>query len=133
MWTFANIAPRNLWFFWNGIRRATPVLVASPGLIAGTAGPEHMYRGAMTFTIWERAEAALDFAYRKPPHQQVVKDVRADGRLIDSMFIRFQPYAAAGRWPGYSRFGAGFDALARSLLLPSTMAEADSSFGERRA
>ena len=115
IWTFANIAPRNLWFFWNGIRRATPVLVASPGLIAGVAGPEHMYRGAMTFTIWERAEAALDFAYRKPPHQQVVKDVRADGRLIDSMFIRFEPYAAAGRWPGYSRFGPGFDALARSL------------------
>ncbi len=77
MWTFANIAPRNLWFFWNGIRRATPVLLGSPGLIAGTAGPEHMYRGAMTFTIWERPEAALDFAYRKPPHRQIVKDVRA--------------------------------------------------------
>jgi hypothetical protein len=115
IWTFANIAPRNLWFFWNGIRRATPVLLGSPGLIAGIAGPEHMYRGAMTFTIWECAEAAVDFAYRQPPHRQIVKDVRAEGRLIDSMFIRFQPYAAAGDWPGYSRFGDAFDALARSL------------------
>ena len=55
MWTFANIAPRNLWFFWRGIHRTTPVLLGAPGVIAGTAGPEHMYRGAMTFTIWERA------------------------------------------------------------------------------
>ena len=69
MWTFANIAPRNLWYFWSGIRRATPVLLGSPGLIAGTAGPEHMYRGAMTFTIWERLDAALDFAYREQPHR----------------------------------------------------------------
>lgn len=115
MWTFANIAARNLWFFWNGIHRATPVLLGAPGLIAGTAGPEHMYRGAMTFTIWEQPEDALDFAYRKAPHRQIVRDVRADARLIDSMFIRFQPYAAAGEWPRYSRFGAGFAAMARSL------------------
>ena len=115
IWTFANIAPRHLRFFWNGIRRATPVLLGSPGLIAGVAGPEHLYRGAMTFTIWERAEAALDFAYREVPHREIVKDVRAEGRLIDSMFIRFQPYAASGSWPGYSRFGDSFAAFARSL------------------
>ena len=115
IWTFANIAPRNLLFFWRGIARTTPLLLDSPGVIAGTAGPEHMYRGAMTFTIWERAEDALSFAYRRPPHSQIVKDVRADGRLIDSMFIRLQPYAATGRWPAYSRFAGRFDEFARSL------------------
>jgi hypothetical protein len=119
MWTFANIAPRNLRFFWQGIHRTTPALLGAPGLIAGTAGPEHLYRGAMTFTIWERPEAATEFAYRKPPHRQIVKDVNADGRLIDSMFIRFTPYAAGGEWPGYSRFVAGFDAFARSLAPPA--------------
>jgi hypothetical protein len=115
MWTFANISPRNLRFFWSGIRRSTPVLLRSPGLIAGIAGPEHMYRGAMTFTIWERPEAPLDFAYRKPPHQELVKDVRAESRLIDSMFIRFEPYAASGTWPRYSVFAARFEAFARGL------------------
>ena len=115
MWTFANIAPRNLWFFWRGIHRTTPLLVRAPGVIAGTAGPEHMYRGAMTFTIWERAEDALNFAYREPPHGQIVKDVRADTRLIDSMFIRFRPYAAGGSWPAYSRFADRFDAFAAGL------------------
>ena len=115
MWTFANIAPRNLWFFWNGIRRTTPVLLDAPGVIAGTAGPEHMYRGAMTFTIWERPEAALSFAYREPPHGQIVKDVRADNRLIDSMFIRFEPYAATGHWPAYSRFADRFEEFAALL------------------
>jgi hypothetical protein len=115
MWTFAQIAPRNLLYFWNGIRRATPVLLESPGLIAGIAGPEHMYRGAMTFTIWERPEAALDFAYRKPPHAQIVKDVRAQDRLVDSMFIRFEPYAAHGSWPSYSAFAPGFEAFVQTL------------------
>ena len=115
MWTFANIAPRNLWFFWNGIHRSTRVLLESPGLIAGVAGPEHMYRGAMTCTIWERPEAALDFAYRKPPHREIVKEVGADGRLIDSMFIRFQPYAADGEWSGYSRFAGRFGEFALKL------------------
>ena len=115
MWTFANITPRNLWFFWNGIRRATPVLLRSPGLVAGIAGPEHMYRGAMTFTIWQRPEAALDFAYRRPPHQGIVKDVRAEGRLTDSMFIRFEPFAARGTWPRYSTFAPRFDVFAREL------------------
>jgi hypothetical protein len=115
MWTFANIAPRNLWFFWRGIHRTTPVLLDAPGVIAGTAGPEHMYRGAMTFTIWERPEDALSFAYRESPHGQIVKDVRADSRLVDSMFIRFRPYAASGSWPAYSRFADRFDAFAAQL------------------
>jgi hypothetical protein len=115
MWTFANIAPRNLWYFWRGIHRTTPALLVAPGVIAGTAGPEHMYRGAMTFTIWEGPEAPLSFAYREPPHGPIVKQVRAEDRLIDSMFIRFQPYAAAGRWPAYSRFAAGFDGFAARL------------------
>jgi hypothetical protein len=115
MWTFANIAPRNLLFFWRGIHRATPVLLDSPGLIAATAGPEHMYRGAMTFTIWDRADAPLSFAYRRQPHGRLVKDTRAEGRLIDSMFIRLQPYAAEGRWPAYSRFAGRFDEFAARL------------------
>ena len=115
MWTFAQIPPRHLWYFWSGIRRSTPVLLRSPGLIAGIAGPEHMYRGAMTFTIWERPEAALDFAYRKAPHQEIVKEVRARDRLTASMFIRLQPYAATGTWPAYSRFATGFDRFAEGL------------------
>jgi hypothetical protein len=115
MWTFANIAPRNLAFFWRGIHRTTPALLESPGLIAGTAGPEHMYRGAMTCTIWDGADAPLRFAYRRPPHRQIVKDTRADDRLIDSMFIRMQPYAVEGRWPAGSRFADRFDAFARNL------------------
>jgi hypothetical protein len=121
MWTFANIPPRGMTYFWTSIRHATRALLGSPGLIAGTAGPEHLYRGAMTFTIWERPEAALSFAYRKPPHGEIVKDVRAHERLVDSMFIRFRPYAATGSWPPYSRFAGRFEEFARSLR-PSTQA-----------
>jgi hypothetical protein len=115
LWTFAQIPPRGLWFFWNGIRGATRRLLASPGLIAGTAGPERLYRGAMTFTLWEKADDALRFAYREEPHRQIVSDVREQGLLVDSMFVRMRPYAAGGEWPSTSRFGGAFRRLAESL------------------
>jgi hypothetical protein len=115
LWTFANIPARSLWFFWDGIRGATKKLLSSPGLIAGTAGPERLYRGAMTFTLWETIDDALRFAYREQPHKQIVNDVREEGRLVDSMFIRLRPNAASGRWPSTSRFGPAFERFAQSL------------------
>jgi hypothetical protein len=115
LWTFANIPPRGLLFFWSEIRGAARALLASPGLIAGTAGPEHLYRGAMTFTLWARLDDPLRFAYREDPHRRIVKDVRDEGRLVDSMFVRLQPYAATGSWPSTSRFGERFARFAASL------------------
>jgi hypothetical protein len=123
MWTFANIAPRHLWFFWNGIRRSTRQLLPAPSLVAGTAGPEHFGRGAMTFTIWRDLDSVLGYAYRADPHRQIVKDTRAGDRLIDSMFIRLEPYAVEGRWPAYSRFAARFEEFARALRAPGAAVE----------
>jgi hypothetical protein len=115
LWTFANIPPRGLWFFWSEIRGATTRLLSSSGLIAGTAGPEHLYRGAMTFTIWEKIDQALAFAYREEPHRGIVRDVREQNLLVDSMFIRLRPYAATGNWPARSRFAPRFERFASSL------------------
>jgi hypothetical protein len=120
LWTFANIAPRSLWFFWSEIRGATAALLDSPGLIAGTAGPERLYRGAMTFTLWQSLDEALRFSYRREPHRGIVREVRERDRLLDSMFIRFEPYAAAGAWPSCSRFGDRFERFAASLAQPAT-------------
>jgi hypothetical protein len=113
--TFAAIAPRHLWFFWRSIVHARRKLVDSPGLIAGTAGPERLYRGAMTFTIWDRLDAATGFSYREQPHKGIVKEVKARGRLVDSMFIRMRVDAAEGSWPAYSRFAQRFEALVRAI------------------
>jgi hypothetical protein len=115
IWTFANIRPRGLRYFWDEIRGATDRLVASPGLIAGTAGPEHLYRGAMTFTIWEDLADTVRFAYRSAPHKGIVRDVKKQNLLTESMFIRFSPYVATGRWPAYSGFARQFEAFADSL------------------
>jgi hypothetical protein len=114
-WTFADIAPRGLRYFWGSIRHATTKLLASPGLIAGTAGPERLYRGAMTFTIWRSLDDSVRFAYTQPPHKQIVRRVRRGGILVDSLFIRLTPFAVEGSWPRYSRFGERFDEFARSL------------------
>jgi hypothetical protein len=114
-WTFAEIAPQSLRYFWGSIRHATAKLLAAPGLIAGTAGPERLYRGAMTVTIWRSLDDAVQFAYRQPPHKQIVRRVRRGGILVDSMFIRLTPFAAEGAWPRYSRFGERFDDFAHAL------------------
>jgi hypothetical protein len=120
VWTFAHIPARGLYFFWHQIRHAAAAVLEDGDLVAGTAGPERLYTGAMTFTIWESLDPAVRFAYRKPPHKQIVKRVNEDGLLTDSMFIRLQPYAARGRWPRSSRFQERFDAFARSLGGPDT-------------
>lgn len=118
LWTFADIPPRGLAFFWNRIRGATRELLASPGLVAGTAGPEHLYRGAMTFTIWESLDDALAFSYRRQPHKGIVKAVREDRLLRSSMFVRLRPYAVTGAWPARSRFATRFERFRDGLGAP---------------
>lgn len=113
--TFANIPVRRLPYFYRGIHRSTATLLGSQGLIAATAGPERWYRGGMTFTIWESLQAALAFSYRREPHRGIVKLVRAEGRLIDSMFLRLEPYAAEGAWFPWSRFAGPFARFASAM------------------
>jgi hypothetical protein len=113
--TFANIPVRRLVYFYRGIHRSTATLLATDGLIAATAGPERWYRGGMTFTIWDSLEAALTFSYKREPHRGIVKLVRAEGRLIDSMFLRLEPYAAEGTWLPWSRFAGSFARFAAAM------------------
>jgi hypothetical protein len=120
--TFANIPVRRLVYFYRGIHRSTATLLASGELIAATAGPERWYRGGMTFTIWDSLDAALGFSYKHDPHRGIVKLVRAEGRLIDSMFLRLEPYAAEGTWFPWSRFAGSFARFAGAM--PSAPAPA---------
>jgi hypothetical protein len=115
VWTFANIPLKSRPYFWRNIRRATRQLLSAPELIAGTAGPERWYGGAMTFTVWSSIDDAIRFAYRKGTHKQIVKDVNVHGLLTDSMFLRLRPYSIQGSWPKGSRFASRFEQLARSL------------------
>jgi hypothetical protein len=123
LWTFANIPPRGLLHFWKSIRPAARALMSAPGLVAGTAGPEHLYRGAMTFTIWDSLADATTFAYREQPHKDTVRRVREERLLTDSMFVRMRPYAARGRWPAFSRFGTRFDEFV-AMLASATLLDA---------
>jgi hypothetical protein len=111
MLTFANIPVLGLSYFYRGISRSAEPLLASEGLIAAVAGPERLGRGGITFTLWESLPHALGFAYRRDPHQGIVKSVREHERLIDSMFLRLEPYRVEGAWFPWSRFAARFDAF----------------------
>ena len=65
--------------------------------------------------VWKQIDEALGFAYRTPPHRQIVSGVREHNRLIDSMFIRMSPYRASGTWPSTSRFAPAFQRFADSM------------------
>jgi hypothetical protein len=56
----------------------------------------------------------LAYLYRDP-HRGIVQSVREHQRLIDSMFIRLQPYAIEGTWFPWSRFAGRFDGLVRAM------------------
>jgi hypothetical protein len=113
--TFANMPARGLPYFYRGLFRAIPVLLASDGLIAAAGGPERLGRGGMTFTIWDSLPDALGFSYRRDPHRGLVENVREGDRFIDSMFLRLRPYAAEGAWFPWSRFADPFADFARSM------------------
>jgi len=115
MLTFANIPVRGLFYFYRQIHRSIEPLLASGGLIAAVGGPERLGRGGMTFTIWESLPEALGFSYRREPHREIVKSVREHERLIDSMFLRLQPYAVDGSWFPWSRLAGRFEDFARSM------------------
>jgi hypothetical protein len=115
MLTFANIPVRGLFYFYREIHRSIEPLLQSDGLIGAVGGPERLGRGGMTFTLWDSLPDALGFSYRRDPHRGIVHTVRAEQRLIDSMFIRAQPYAVEGTWFGWSRFAGSFENFARSM------------------
>ncbi len=115
IWTFANIPPRNLRRFYTRIKHGTERLLPLPGLIAATAGHQHFLTGAITLTLWRSETDATQFAYHLQPHKQIVKDVKRENLLTDSMFIRQRPFRVEGSWPAYSRFDERFEAFTRSV------------------
>jgi hypothetical protein len=97
--TRASIKPHKAWPFW----RMSPAAQASLGRAAGCElavglGEAPLLRQC-TFSLW-RDEAALNAYARSGAHLQAIKAAQAGAHFSESMFVRFVPAWAAGRWQG---------------------------------
>jgi hypothetical protein len=74
--------------------------LGSPAVLASTAlaRPPHF---VSTFSLWRSAAGMRDYAHGGDgAHQAAVKADRARPFHHESAFVRFRPYASAGKWDG---------------------------------
>jgi hypothetical protein len=98
--TIGHTKPWRLPPFLRAAAAAEADALAAPGLIAkiGLARPPRL---VSTFTVWRSAAEMRDFSYRADgAHQAAVEADRGHPFHFSSAFIRFRPYASAGRWGG---------------------------------
>ena len=90
------------------VRRAVPFLrasskaegrvVAAPGLIWATGAARPPF--VSTFSLWESAAAAREYAFAAGAHNDAIAQGRAEPFHKREAFIRFRPYATAGHLDG---------------------------------
>jgi hypothetical protein len=95
--------------FLKASNKAENGVVGADGLIWATGMARPPFVG--TCSLWESDEALSAYAYWSDagPHPAAIAEDRAKPFHHQSAFIRFRPYASAGRWDGS-------DPLAGSLL-----------------
>jgi len=98
--TRARIALRH----WPAFYRSVPAVEADlrrrPGLLAVVGVGEAPVGLQATFSLWRSAADATDFAYRRSPHEAVVRRTREEGWFTEELFARFRPYRSRGTWDG---------------------------------
>jgi hypothetical protein len=97
--TRAAIRPSRAVAFWRMQPPAERSLAGRPGcLLAAGVGEAPVFRQA-TFSVWTDA-AAMDAYARSGAHQDAIRAAGRGGFFSESMFVRFAPYGAQGRWRG---------------------------------
>jgi hypothetical protein len=75
-------------------------LAAAPGLRAVVGIGEAPVGRLGTFSLWDSAQAAREFAQGGPEHLEVVRRTRAEDWYAEELFARFEPYDSMGTWSG---------------------------------
>ncbi len=100
--TWARLRPgavRSFWF--QATKEPAADFREAPGMLNGLPGfPGKPFIDIMTFTLWNKMEDAMAFAYRRDGHRGAIKRARADRMLIDELLARFYPYSSSGTWDG---------------------------------
>lgn len=85
--------------FWRHSPPSEAALAAADGCLLATGLGEAPLLRQATFSVWRDTAAMAAYACRGA-HQAAISASLAHGYFSESMFVRFTPYAARGRWHG---------------------------------
>lgn len=98
--TRVEIRARKVPTFWLSMTRvAAADIRKAPGLLAGLAMVERPYFEAMTFTLWQSRDDAMNFAYKRPAHVGLTERSRSE-KVASFFSAHFYPYRSEGTWYG---------------------------------
>ena len=101
--TRATINANKLWSFWKNVPRVSHHLeYHQAGLLFSKGIGEIPLLQQATFSIWKSRKAMVDYAYRSPSHQEMIKKTRSLGWYKEELFAEFVPTNAQGTWPDSS-------------------------------
>jgi heme-degrading monooxygenase HmoA len=102
--TMGRVRVRRALPFVRASAKAEGRVVTAPGLIwaTGTARPPFV----STFSLWESAEAAREYAFAAGAHNDAIAQGRAEPFHKREAFVRFRPYATTGHLEGRNPLSA---------------------------
>lgn len=116
--TRATIRRKNLWQFWRFVPPVSRSMSQHrKGLLFSVGIGELPLVQQATFSIWQNAEAMMDYAYRSHHHARVVKRTREVGWYAEELFARFHPYDSIGSWEPAVDFQNGIQRTAHGIEL----------------
>ncbi len=94
--TRATIKPKLAYKFWKYVPSVSKSMNHYKALVFSKGIGEFPLLMQATFSLWERAEAMMDYAYQNPKHAEMVKKTKELGWYSEELFARFEPYKIQG-------------------------------------
>lgn len=94
--TRATIRWRYLPYFWSKVPAVSFDVAEKNGPVLAVGIGELPLVQQATFSIWQRGQDMMDFAYRRPLHQEAIRKTRALGWYKEELFARFVPVRVSG-------------------------------------
>lgn len=88
--TRATIRLNKLKAFWKNVPSVSQVISTTPGFIFSVGIGEIPWIKQATFSVWKTEADMKSFAYRKNPHQDVVRKTHQEKWYSEEMFVRFR-------------------------------------------
>jgi hypothetical protein len=86
--------------FWHAVPPVSQDLHAAPGLRLAVGVGEAPVGLQGTFSIWDSADAMVEFAHRRAAHAEVVRRTAREGWYAEELFARFEVVSLSGTFHG---------------------------------
>lgn len=94
--TRATIKPKLAHKFWKYVPSVSKSMNDYKELVFSKGIGEFPLLMQATFSLWENAEAMMNYAYQNPKHAEMVRKTRELGWYSEELFARFQPIYQEG-------------------------------------